>query len=165
MDAANTFETIEVAELFTEAYVKACIATFEQEGNTQQVEIWSENFERTKKMFYSLKMTKIMQLPPRWLAENSASQKLRTMLDEYDYANLLAAVAITQEKAQEFVDQLDIVVFSRNGMGNCQRKYMNIATDIKYGAETFIKNTSFVIREMEDTTKRKEIIDELKLYL
>ena len=165
LDAANEFETIEVAELFTYAYMKACIATFEQEGNTQQVEIWNTNLERAKKMFYSLKMTRIMQLPPRWLAENSGSTKLRTLLDEYNYPELLAAVAITHEKAQELVDQLDMVVYSRNGAGLCQKKYCDIACDIKFGTIAFIENTSFIIREMEDSAKRKDIIDELKLYL
>lgn len=165
LGAANEFETIEVAELFTYAYEKAAIATCEQEGDTEQVEIRKENLERIEKMFYSLKMTRIMQLPPRWLSENSASEKLSTMLDGDDYPGLLSAVAITQEKAQELVNQLNMVVYSRNGCGICQRKYGSMTSDIRIGADTFIENTSFIIREMEDRNNRKEIIDELKLYL
>ena len=165
LDAANEFETIEVAELFTYAYVKACIATREQEGNTKQVEIRKRNLELIEKMFYSLKMTRIMQLPPRWLSENSASQKLRTMLDEDNYPELLAAVAITQEKAQELVNQLNMVVYSRNGCGICQITYGDIASDIRIGTDAFIEDTSFIIREMKDKGVRKEVIDELKLYL
>lgn len=165
LDAANEFETIEVAELFTYAYVKAAIATCEQEGDTEQVEIRKENLERIEKMFYSLKMTRIMQLPPRWLSENSASKKLRTMLDGDDYPGLLSAVAITQEKAQELVNQLNMVVYSRNGCGICQRKYGSMTSNIRIGADSFIENTSFIIREMKDKNARKEVIDELKLYL
>ena len=59
----------------------------------------------------------------------------------------------------------NMVVYSRNGCGLCQITYGDIASDIRIGTDAFIEYTSFIIREMEDKKERKDIIDELKMYL
>lgn len=164
-NVTDIFTAIEVAQLFMETYKKACLADYEKNGDVEKKEQFITNYERVDVMFNSLKMTKIMKLPERWLSENIASTEFRKFLDdEYD-TNLLANVAIAQEEAQELVKQLDLVVFSNNGVGTCQRRYLDLAFTIKSGADIFISDSSSLIQAMNDEKERKEIIDELKMYL
>ena len=165
-DVVEIFRTIEVAEHFMRAYNKACLATFEEKGEKERIEIRNTNYERIETMFFALKMTKFMQLPKRWKGEYSGYDRLRELLDEDKFPELLADVAIAQEEAQELVKQFDAVVYSRgDGTGNCSRKDSDVAFAIKAGTEAFIDDTSFIIREMKDKEARKGIVEELKMYL
>ena len=165
-EVVEIFRTIEVAEYFMRAYNKAVLATLEEKGEKERIEIRNTNYERIETMFFALKMTKFMQLPKRWKGEYSGFDRLRELLDEDKFPDLLADVAIAQEEAQELVKQFDAVVYSRgNGMGLCNIKDSEIAFAVKTGAEAFIDDTSFIIREMKDKEARKGIVEELKMYL
>ena len=167
-EVVEIFTTIEVAEHFMNAYIKACKATMEANGETDRIEYLNTEYERMKTMFFALKMTKFMQLPQKFKGEYSGYEKLQRYLDNdpFQYPNLLADVAIVQEEAQKLVKQFDAVVYSRgDGTGNCSRNDHEIAFAIKYGTEAFIEHSSFVIREMKDEKARKDIVEELKLYL
>ena len=165
-DVVKTFRTIEVAECFMRAYNKACLATLEEKGEKESIEIRNDNYGRIETMFFSLKMTKFMQLPKRWKGEYSGFDRLRELLDEDNFPELLADVAIAQEEAQELVKQVNTVVYSRGNEGGiCNHKDSEVAFAIKAGTEAFIHDTSFIIREMKDKEARKGIVEELKMYL
>ena len=165
-DVVNIFRAIEVAECFETAYNKAALATLEEKGEKESIENRNINCKRIETMFFALKMTKFMQLPKQWKGEYSGSDRLRELLDEDKYPFLMADIAIAQEEVQELVNQVNAVVYSRgNGMGICDVKDSEFAFAIKAGAEAFIEDTSFIIREMNDKEARKGIVDELKMYL
>ena len=165
-DVVEIFTNIEVAERFINAYIEACKVTLEKDGETERIETLNDEHERIKTMFFALKMTKVMQLPQLWKGKYSGLEKLRKLLDEDQYPHLMADIATVQEEAQELVKQVNTVVYSRGNEGGiCDRKDGEIASAIRYGTEAFIEHSSFIIREMANEKARKDIVDELKMYL
>lgn len=165
-DVVEIFRAIEVAECFMRAYVKSWIATLEKRGETQRIEAVNQEFERIKTLFFALKMTKFMQLPKRWKNEYSGEDRLIQLLKEDQYPLLVADIALAQEEAQELVNQVNAIVYaSGKGMGTIRITDSEFATSIQLGAETFLEDSSTLIRGMEDKEARKPLAKELLMYL
>jgi hypothetical protein len=160
------YTALEVCHSFMELYHKACQAKYQKTNDVEQEKIHNENFDRMFYMLEQLEMAKMLELPEHYLVEFDPYSVVMDILMNDNFPKLLTSVVYVQEEAQRYRSKINTVVYSRgNAGGLCQRRYSVKAEKIHLGVTTFLDNTTFIIKEMNDEATRKEMLEELKQYL
>lgn len=164
--SVELYTALEVSLYFMEHYYKACLADLEIKGDEKNKKIFIENFDRVFSMFDKLKTMHICKLPDHWLSNDVSFDIIKDIYDNENIPELMYYVMIAQQEVLRVDKKLDRIVFSRNGVGRCQQRYLDIAFMFKHGGKTFISNSSQLLREMDSDQKIKtEYFEELKQYL
>lgn len=165
-NAADVFTVLEVCHLFMDIYHMACQAEYRATNDVEQEKIHNENSEHMFYMFNNVKFLKMFDLPKGWLVDFDAYSIVEDILENDNFPKLVNCVEIAQEKVQQYSSKINDVVYSRgNDGGLCQRHYSDVAEKIRSGVKTFLNRSTFILTEMNDKTRRKEFIKELRQYL
>ena len=168
-ETVKIFTAIEVTECFMDAYIKVYKMNMEVQGNAEEVQYVTKDYECIQTMFDALKIATLMQLPEQYKGEYSGYEKLKYYLDNLpcQYPNLLADIETAQQEVKKFQKQMNVVYYN-NGYNlneHTPEDYEPTTNRIMYGATALMQNASTIIKEMENEEFKNSILKMVKMCL